>query len=129
MFVCFWFGNVREVENVSGVEHCFSQCLLLVFVHAIEIDGHEQRTDLIVGYLAAGDARDKELDLFTRQALSVSLFSDNVLRSQAASSVALHKHDGLSGNCEPLPNCIESFASLGLNTHTAKLDAKHISDV
>src|SRR5215213_5178744 len=66
MLICFWFGNVRKVENVAGVEHGFRQSLLLRLVHAVEVDGHEERADLIVGNAAAGDACDEEVDLFTR---------------------------------------------------------------
>jgi len=66
MLVCFWLGNVRKVEDASGVEHCLSQCLLLFIIHAIEINGHEQRADLVIGNFAACDTFNEERDLFTR---------------------------------------------------------------
>jgi len=52
-------------------------------IHAIEVNGHQQCADLVIGDLAVRDPIDEELNLFTRQRLTVSLFSDNVLRSQA----------------------------------------------
>ena len=66
MFVSFWFGNVGEVENVSRVEHRFGEDLLLRLVHAIQVNGHEQRTNLIIRDATARDSVNEELDLFTR---------------------------------------------------------------
>jgi hypothetical protein len=66
MFVSFRFGNVGEVENVSRVEHRFGEDLLLVLVHAIQVNGHQQRTNLVIGDAAARDAANEELDLFPR---------------------------------------------------------------
>ena len=60
---------------------------MLGWIHAIEINGHEQCADLVVGYVAAGDAGDEEFNLFTRETQAVSLFSYDVLWSQAASLV------------------------------------------
>jgi hypothetical protein len=66
MFVCLWFGNVGEVEDVAGVEHGLGQSLLLGIVHAIQVDGHEERADLVIGDAAIGNSLDEEVDLFTR---------------------------------------------------------------
>src|SRR5262249_39067243 len=66
MLVSFWFGNIGKVENVSGVEHRLGEDLLLVLVHTVQVDGHEQRADLIIRDAAARDSADEELNLFTR---------------------------------------------------------------
>ena len=47
--------------SIASVKACCSS-----LVHAIQVNGHEERADLIVGNAAAGDAVDEELDLFTR---------------------------------------------------------------
>ena len=47
--------------SIASVSACCS-----VLVHAVEVDGHKQRADLIVGNATAGYAGDEELDLFTR---------------------------------------------------------------
>jgi hypothetical protein len=62
----FGLGMSEKSRNVAGVEHGLGQSLLLGVVHAVQVDGHEQRADLIVGNAAAGDACDEEVDLFTR---------------------------------------------------------------
>jgi hypothetical protein len=54
------------IEDVSGVEHRFGEDLLLVLVHAVQVDRHEQRTDLVIGDAAACDSANEEFDLFTR---------------------------------------------------------------
>src|SRR6267143_6709721 len=82
MFVRFWFGDVSEVENHPGVQHRFSQQLLLGLVHAVEIDGHQQSADLVISYLFAGYAADEEIDLFTREMFAIAFFANDVLRSQ-----------------------------------------------
>src|SRR5262245_24624860 len=82
MFVCFWFRDVGKVEDAAGMQHRFSQRLLLLIIHAIEVDGHQESTGLVIGNLSGGDAVDEVRDLFTRQDLAVSLFPDYVLRSQ-----------------------------------------------
>ena len=64
MLVCFRFGNIGEVEDVAGVEHCFRQRLLLCLVHAIQVNGHEQRADLVVSNATAGNSADEEVNLF-----------------------------------------------------------------
>src|SRR5689334_5519346 len=66
MFVGFWFGNVGEVEDVAGVQHGFGECLLLGIVHAVQVNGHEESADLVVGNAPVANSRDEEVDLFTR---------------------------------------------------------------
>jgi len=52
-------------------------------IHAIEVNGHQQCANLVISDLAVRHSIDEEFNLFMRQRLTVSLFSDNVLRSQA----------------------------------------------
>ena len=65
----FGLANVGEVEDVAGLQHRLGQGLLLGVVHAVQVDGHQQRADLVVGDAAAGDAVDEEVDLFAREIL------------------------------------------------------------
>ena len=62
-----------------------SEDLLLGVVHAVQVDGHQQRADLVVGDTAARDALDEEIDFLTRELFAVTFFSDDVLRSQIVS--------------------------------------------
>src|SRR5215510_14269834 len=85
MFVSFWFGNSGEVENITRVEHRFSERLLLILVHPIQIDGHEQGTNLVIGDATARHSGNEELDLFARKIRTISFSSDDVLRSHLLS--------------------------------------------
>src|SRR6266550_5827910 len=82
MFVRFWFGDVSEVENNSGIQHRLSQRLLLGLVHAVEVDGHQQSADLIISYLFARYAADEEIYFFTREMFAIPFFANDVLRPQ-----------------------------------------------
>ena len=66
MFICFGFGNVGEVEDAAGFEHRFSEVLLLALAHAVEVDGHEQRTDLIISNTSSCNAVNKKADFLAR---------------------------------------------------------------
>src|SRR4030095_13604703 len=53
-------------------------------VHAVQVDRHQQRADLVIRNASARDSADEEVDLVARKALTVSVLSYDVLWSQAA---------------------------------------------
>src|SRR5712671_1053920 len=123
MLVCFWFSDVRKVEGASRMEHGLSQGLLLGVIHALEVNSHQQRTDLIIGNAIMRNSLDEEHDLFARQTLAVSFFSDDVLRSQAFPLGAFHQNNGLDGYSESLAHRIKSLTCFGLDADTAHVHA------
>src|SRR5512132_624846 len=82
MLICFWFGNGREVKNVSRMQHRVGEDLLFDVVHPLKEDCHQQRADLIVGDGTVSDAINEEADLLARELCAVALFSNDVLWSQ-----------------------------------------------
>ena len=66
------------------MQHGLGKRLLLGVVHAVEIDGHQQCADLIVGNGPLRHAVDEEVDLFTGEMLAVAFLSNYVLRSQSS---------------------------------------------
>ncbi len=67
MLVSLGFGNTGEVERDSRLQHRFGERLLFGLIHAVEVDGHQQRANLVVGNVAMSDTRNEEIDLFTRE--------------------------------------------------------------
>jgi hypothetical protein len=65
------------------VQHGVGKVCLLVIVHTIQVDGHEQSANLIVGNRAARDAFDKEGDLLARKVIAIAFSANYVLRSQS----------------------------------------------
>src|SRR6267378_1436995 len=85
MLVSFWFVDVRKIERVSRMQHGVGEDLLLIIVHAVQVNGHQQRANLVVSDRAARDAVDEEIDLTARKLFAVTLLADYILRSQIAS--------------------------------------------
>ena len=81
MLIGLWFGDVGEVEDDPRVQHRFGEGLLLTRVHAIQVDRHQQRANLIVRNLSARYATYEEFDLFIGEMFTIALFANNVLWS------------------------------------------------
>lgn len=65
------------------MQHCIGEDRLLGIVHAIQVDGHEQGADLIVGNRPPRHAFNEERDLIARESLAVPFLANYVLRSQS----------------------------------------------
>src|ERR1051326_2528591 len=52
--------------------------------HAVQENGHQQRSALVIGNVAAGNAAHEEFDFFTREFTAVALLANDVLWSHLA---------------------------------------------
>src|SRR6185295_2838802 len=95
------------------MQHGVRENLLLGIVHAVEVDGHEQRAYLVIRNCAARYAVDEELDLLARKSLAVTFLSDNVLRSQFASPL-LRRTTACADTASPSPTASSPSPVLAL---------------
>ena len=70
-----------EVERAAAPDHRVGERVRLGGGHALEVDGHAERGQLVVGDLAAGVAEDQLRDLLRRELLAVPLPLDQLGRA------------------------------------------------
>ena len=111
------------------MKHRFRQCLLFRLVHAIQEDGHQQGTDLIVRDGAIRHTSDEELDFSSRQFVAVAFLSDYVLWPQSISVVISEKHNRLCGDSKSLTYCVEAFTTLGLDAYAVEVNLQDFGNL
>ena len=86
MLVHFDSGDVREVDNLTRVQHHIGECGRLLPVHAPEIHSHQERGHLIIGDRSGNVLRDELLELLLGERRTFALLPDQFNRVHTMAS-------------------------------------------
>src|ERR1041384_6326263 len=85
------------------MKHRIGEDFLPGVSHAVQVNRHQQRANLIVGNATTGYAVDKERDFFWREFLAISLLPNHVLRSQDMSPLFFIRTTADADTARPSP--------------------------
>ena len=98
VFVDLRLRDVREIDHLAGKHHLLGKLGRFLGRHLLEVDGHQQSRELVLGQIAIKRAVDNEADFLLGELAPVALFLNQELESRlnkAACRNSAFRHVGV----------------------------------